>query len=81
MISQDNFVALLESLGFTKNKSIYSKTIGATSLSVDVTKQTIYYPESDGLIVNERPPRSRPWKNRSPRPRPSSMPHPPAKRR
>ncbi|MDY0398982.1 MAG: N-6 DNA methylase, partial [Desulfuromonas thiophila] len=54
MISQDNFVALLESLGFTKNKSIYSKTIGATSLSVDVTKQTIYYPESDGLVVNER---------------------------
>lgn len=54
MISQDNFVALLESLGFTKNKSIYSKTIGATSLSVDVTKQTIHYPESDGLVVNER---------------------------
>jgi type I restriction-modification system DNA methylase subunit/restriction endonuclease S subunit len=54
MISQDNFVALLESLGFTKNKSIYSKTIGSTSLSVDVTKQTIHYPESNGLVVNER---------------------------
>jgi restriction endonuclease S subunit len=54
MISQDNFIALLESLGFAKNKFIYSKTIGATSLSVDVTKQTIHYPESDGLVVNER---------------------------
>lgn len=54
MISQDNFIALLESLGFAKNKSIYSKTIGATSLSVDITKQIIYYPESDGLVVNER---------------------------
>lgn len=54
MISQDNFIALLASLGFAKNKSIYSKTIGATSLSVDVNKQTIHYPESDGLVVNER---------------------------
>lgn len=54
MITQDNFIALLASLGFAKNKSIYSKAIGATSLSVDVTKQTIHYPESDGLVVNER---------------------------
>ena len=54
MITQDNFFALLASLGFAKNKSIYSKAIGATSLSVDVTKQTIHYPESDGLVVNER---------------------------
>jgi type I restriction-modification system DNA methylase subunit len=54
MISQDNLIALLESLGFAKNKSLYSKTIGATSLSVDVSKQAVYYPESDGLVVNER---------------------------
>lgn len=54
MINQDNFTELLVSLGFAKNKSIYSKTIGATSLSVDATKQAIYYPESDGLVVNER---------------------------
>lgn len=54
MIGQDNFIALLESLGFAKNKSIYSNTIGTTSLSVDVTKQTINYPESDGLVVNKR---------------------------
>ncbi|MCB1985529.1 MAG: type I restriction enzyme HsdR N-terminal domain-containing protein [Nitrosomonas sp.] len=54
MISQDNFIALLEYLDFAKNRSIYSKTIGATSLSVDHSKQTIQYPESDGLIVNER---------------------------
>jgi hypothetical protein len=54
MINQDNFIALLEYLDFSKNKSIYSKTIGATSLSVDHSKQTIQYPESDGLIVNER---------------------------
>ena len=54
MINQDNFTELLVSLGFAKNKSIYSKTIGATYLSVDATKQAIYYPESDGLVVNER---------------------------
>ncbi|WP_018880987.1 restriction endonuclease subunit S [Thioalkalivibrio sp. ALE30] len=54
MINQDNFIALLASLGFAKNKSIYSKALGATALSVDVSKQTIHYPESDGLVVNER---------------------------
>ena len=54
MITQDNFIALLDSLGFTKNKSIYSKSIGTSSLSVDITKQVIHYPESDGLVVNER---------------------------
>lgn len=31
MISQDNLIALMEFLGFAKNKSIYSKTIDATS--------------------------------------------------
>lgn len=54
MISQDNFITLIESLGFTKNKSVYRRIIGTTSLSVDVSKQTIHYPESDGLVVNER---------------------------
>jgi type I restriction enzyme M protein len=54
MICQDNFIALLESLGFAKNKTIFSKTIGTISLSVDVSKHAIHYPVSDGLIVNER---------------------------
>ncbi|MDD2462761.1 MAG: restriction endonuclease subunit S [Desulfobulbus sp.] len=54
MINQDNFIKLLESLSFNKNKSVYNKTIGSTSLMVDVSKKAIYYPEADGLIVNER---------------------------
>jgi type I restriction enzyme M protein len=54
MISQDSFTELLDLLGFDKNKSAYSKTIGLTSLSVDTYKKAIYYPESDGLVVNER---------------------------
>lgn len=54
MISQGNLIPLLDFLSFTKNKSIHSKTVGVTSLSVDVDKQVIHYPESDGLIVNER---------------------------
>jgi len=54
MISTDNFIQLLGLLGFTENKSIFTKTIAATSLSVDVTKQAIHYPEPDGLVVNER---------------------------
>ena len=54
MITQDNFIVLLDSLGFSKNKSFCSKTIGSTSLSVDISKHAINYPESEGLIVNER---------------------------
>jgi hypothetical protein len=54
MISLDNIKTLLESLGFTKNKSVYCKNIGATSLSVDVSRHVVNYPESDGLVVNER---------------------------
>lgn len=54
MISTDNFIQLLGVLGFTKNKSIFTKTIASTSLSVDITKQAIHYPESEGLVVNER---------------------------
>jgi type I restriction enzyme M protein len=55
MITKDSFPQLLESLGFTKRKSIYSKTVGAATLLVDAAKQEIIYPESQGLIVNERP--------------------------
>jgi len=54
MIGQDNFITLLECLGFNKNKSVYSKVVGATSLRVDVSRQLIHYPESDGMVVNER---------------------------
>lgn len=62
MITQDNFIALLELLGFTNNKSVYSKSIGSTSLSVYaysgasvyIARKIIHYPESDGLAVNER---------------------------
>nr|CAC85954.1 AloI restriction modification enzyme [Acinetobacter lwoffii] len=54
MINQENLVALLNHLGFAKNKSVYSKSIGTTSLSVDIDKKEILYPEVDGFTVNER---------------------------
>ncbi|WP_211239148.1 type I restriction enzyme HsdR N-terminal domain-containing protein [Desulfatibacillum aliphaticivorans] len=54
MITQNNFPTLLESLGFTKKRNVFSKTFGSIPLSVDVSKETIHYPESDGLVVNER---------------------------
>lgn len=54
MITTDTFIDLLNSIGFIKTGSIYTKAIGSSSLSVDVAKQSIQYPESDGLIVNER---------------------------
>lgn len=41
-------------LGFTNNKSVYGKSFGTTSLRVDIAKQVIHYPESDGLVVKER---------------------------
>lgn len=53
MITQDNYIALLELLGFINNKSVYGKSIGTASLSVDIVRKVIHYPESDGLTVNE----------------------------
>ena len=54
MISRDNFPALLESLGFEKKHSTYSKTIGSSTLAADIAKEELLYPESDGLVINER---------------------------
>lgn len=54
MISESNFIAVLQSLGFVNNNTVYSKMIGSTSLSVDFSKKQLFYPEQNGLIVNER---------------------------
>ncbi|MEE9910236.1 MAG: restriction endonuclease subunit S [Deltaproteobacteria bacterium] len=54
MITTDSFIELLKKIGFTKAGTIYTKSIGTSSFSVDVSKQSIQYPETDGLIVNER---------------------------
>ena len=54
MITQDTFIALLDVLGLTKNTSVYGNSVATTSLSVDIAKQIIHYPESDSLVVNER---------------------------
>lgn len=54
MISKDNLKALLLILGYTQHKGVFSKTFGAATLEVDTTKESILYPEAQGLIVNER---------------------------
>ncbi|WOG29909.1 N-6 DNA methylase [Endozoicomonas sp. 8E] len=54
MITRDNFPALLESLGFEKKHSTYSKTIGSSTLAADIDKEELLYPEPDGLVINER---------------------------
>ncbi len=54
MITLDILPQFLQSLGFLKNKSTFAKTIGTASLVIDIAKQTISYPEKEGLIVNER---------------------------
>jgi restriction endonuclease S subunit len=38
MSTQDNFSALLEVLGFTKHKSVYTKSIGQSNINATVMK-------------------------------------------
>lgn len=56
MINKDNFKALLKYLGFEENNDVFSKSFPKSSsyLSVDFKKETLIYPESDGLKINER---------------------------
>lgn len=54
MITKDNLQQLLTALGFAKNKAIFRKTIGSATIEVDTAKEKIHYPESNGLVVNER---------------------------
>ena len=58
MITKDNFKSLLSALEFTslsgKGKGIYIKQIGAFELRVDFNTETLIYPESDGMKINER---------------------------
>lgn len=56
MINKDNFKALLKHLDFEENNHIFSKNFEKSSsyLSVDFKKEVLYYPELDGLKINER---------------------------
>lgn len=54
MIDTKNFKALLESLEFQSKSHIYTKTLNGTPLSVDFKKEEIIYPESKGLVINQR---------------------------
>ncbi len=54
MITKDTLPKMLALLGYNKRGTAYAKTIGTAVLSVDMNKETITYPEADGLIVNER---------------------------
>ena len=53
-MNKDTFLALLPTLGFTKQGGLWTKTIGPTQLAVDVKNETLVYPEDQGLVVNER---------------------------
>lgn len=56
MITKDNFKNVLEYLGFTKNKDIYSKKLPQfdCELKADFKNEILIYPENKGFIVNER---------------------------
>lgn len=48
------FSELLTTLAFTQRGSVFTKTVNGSLLKVDMAKELIQYPESDGLIVNDR---------------------------
>ena len=54
MLTEKNLAALLHALGFQKKGEIHRKAIGAVVLEVNFTKKQITYPETAGLVVNER---------------------------
>lgn len=56
MITENNFESFLLCLGFEKRKSILLKHFSHTEgiLRVDLIKKELIYPESYGLIINER---------------------------
>ena len=53
MITKNDLPDLLKLLGFKKHGSTFSKTIGTALLAVDISKERIIYPESEGLVINE----------------------------
>ncbi len=56
MINKENFIQVLEVLGFKQTKKVYSKKFDElnTELKVDFDKQELIYPEKDGLKVNDK---------------------------
>lgn len=54
MLTQDNLSDLLVALGFKRKGAIHRKEFGAAVLEVNFTKKEITYPETAGLVINER---------------------------
>ena len=56
MITKDNFKAVLEKLGFEKEREIYSRKFIElkTELKVDFKNETLIYPQADGLKIHDK---------------------------
>lgn len=56
MITVHNFRSMLQTIGFkpTADAQILSKHINGVELKVDFTRESLIYPEEQGLVVNER---------------------------
>lgn len=54
MLTIENLSVALTALGFKSKGQRYTKTIGVATLQVLLDKQEIVYPESEGLVINER---------------------------
>jgi type I restriction-modification system DNA methylase subunit/restriction endonuclease S subunit len=54
MIAREDLPQLLQTIGFTKRGSVFSKSFGTATLVVDIVKEAFSYPEAQGLVVNIR---------------------------
>lgn len=56
MITKGNLIRILDNLGFSKEKDVYSKhyDLADCDLKVDFKNEKIEYPETKGFVVNER---------------------------
>jgi type I restriction enzyme M protein len=54
MINNDNLPDVLALMGFTRKGSIWTKMWGEIAVRVDMAKGEIRYPETSGMVVNER---------------------------
>ena len=56
MIKNDNLLEVLQSIGFTKEstKNYFKRDYGTCVIAVDFDNKKIIYPESKGLIVNDK---------------------------
>jgi len=54
MITKNNFKEVLQKLGFSEEKNIFTRDFGEFELKADFVNSMLIYPEAKGLKINER---------------------------